>query len=87
MNYHNGFTCTAEVQSSAFVDHNYQSTWSTPPNLPPTWEPASYINSTVSFKNVSIMYPINNVILIICACFLQALVAHIIILIKTHFKS
>ncbi|XP_033017107.1 transmembrane protein 131-like isoform X2 [Lacerta agilis] len=46
MNYHNGFPCTAEVQSTAFIDHSCQSTWSSPPNIPPTWEPSNYVNST-----------------------------------------
>ncbi|KAH0616044.1 hypothetical protein JD844_026835 [Phrynosoma platyrhinos] len=47
MNYHNSFPCHAEVQNTAFIDHNCQSTWNTPPNLPPTWEPTPYINPTI----------------------------------------
>lgn len=48
MNYHNGFPCTEEIQNSGFIDHSCQSSWNTPPNLPPTWEPTSYVNPTVS---------------------------------------
>ncbi|KAM8968914.1 transmembrane protein 131-like isoform X2 [Sarcophilus harrisii] len=48
MNYHNGFPCPTEVPSTAFISHSSQSSWSTPPNAPPTWEPASYVSSSVS---------------------------------------
>ncbi|XP_077878132.1 transmembrane protein 131-like isoform X4 [Ictidomys tridecemlineatus] len=44
MNYANGFPCPAEVQTS-FIDHNSQSTWNTPPNMPSAWGHASYVNS------------------------------------------
>ncbi|XP_015339846.2 transmembrane protein 131-like [Marmota marmota marmota] len=44
MNYANGFPCPAEVQTS-FIDHNSQSTWNTPPNVPSAWGHASYVNS------------------------------------------
>lgn len=48
MNYPSGFPGTAAVQNTAFIDQNCPSTWNAPPNMPPTWEPASYVNSTVS---------------------------------------
>uniref|UniRef100_A0A8C9QHF3 Transmembrane protein 131-like n=1 Tax=Spermophilus dauricus TaxID=99837 RepID=A0A8C9QHF3_SPEDA len=44
MNYANGFPCPAEVQTS-FIDHNSQSTWNTPPNMPSAWGHASYVSS------------------------------------------
>uniref|UniRef100_A0A8D2J0B4 Transmembrane 131 like n=1 Tax=Varanus komodoensis TaxID=61221 RepID=A0A8D2J0B4_VARKO len=55
MNYHHGFPCTAEVQNTAFIDHNCQSTWNAPPNLPSTWEPTSYsyLSSTRSLSPMS----------------------------------
>ncbi|XP_038610943.1 transmembrane protein 131-like isoform X1 [Tachyglossus aculeatus] len=59
MNYHNGFPCPAEVQSTAFIDHSCQSTWSTPPNLPPAWEPASYVNSTPYFSSTRSLSPMS----------------------------
>lgn len=48
MNYPSGFPGTAAVQNTAFIDQNCPSTWNAPPNMPPAWEPASYVNSTVS---------------------------------------
>ncbi|KAJ6668723.1 hypothetical protein lerEdw1_012206 [Lerista edwardsae] len=59
MNYHNGFPCPAEVQNTTFIDHNCQSTWSTPPNLPPTWEPASYVNSTPYLSSTRSLSPMS----------------------------
>ncbi|XP_078222500.1 transmembrane protein 131-like isoform X11 [Callithrix jacchus] len=44
MNYPNGFPCPAEVQTD-FMDHNSQSTWNTPPNMPAAWGHASFISS------------------------------------------
>ncbi|XP_047422764.1 transmembrane protein 131-like isoform X2 [Sciurus carolinensis] len=44
MNYANGFPCPAEVQTN-FIDHNSQSTWNTPPNMPSAWGHASYVSS------------------------------------------
>lgn len=48
MNYPSGFPGTAAVQNTAFIDQSCPSTWNAPPNMPPAWEPASYVNSTVS---------------------------------------
>lgn len=48
MNYPSGFPGTAAVQNTAFIDQSCTSTWNAPPNMPPAWEPASYVNSTVS---------------------------------------
>ncbi|XP_074085207.1 transmembrane protein 131-like isoform X3 [Macrotis lagotis] len=48
MNYHNGFPCPTEVPSTAFISHSSQSSWSTPPSVPPAWEPASYVSPSVS---------------------------------------
>ncbi|XP_050647953.1 transmembrane protein 131-like isoform X3 [Macaca thibetana thibetana] len=44
MNYANGFPCPADVQAD-FIDHNSQSTWNTPPNMPAAWGHASFISS------------------------------------------
>ncbi|XP_061440548.1 transmembrane protein 131-like isoform X6 [Rhineura floridana] len=59
MNYHNGFPCPAEVQNTAFIDHNCQSTWSTPLNLPPTWEPTNYVNSTSYLSSTRSLSPMS----------------------------
>ncbi|XP_042324327.1 transmembrane protein 131-like isoform X5 [Sceloporus undulatus] len=59
MNYHNGFPCHAEVQNTAFIDHNCQSTWNTPPNLPPTWEPTPYINPTSYLSSTRSLSPMS----------------------------
>nr|XP_056711693.1 transmembrane protein 131-like [Euleptes europaea] len=59
MNYHNGFPCTAEIQNTTFIDHNCQSTWSTPPNLPPPWEPANYVNSTPYLSSTRSLSPMS----------------------------
>ncbi|XP_043828064.1 transmembrane protein 131-like isoform X4 [Dromiciops gliroides] len=48
MNYHNSFPCPTEVPSTAFISHSSHSSWSTPPNVPPAWEPASYVSPSVS---------------------------------------
>ncbi|XP_039731859.1 transmembrane protein 131-like isoform X3 [Pteropus medius] len=44
MNYPNGFSCPAEIQTE-FIDHNSQSTWNTPPNIPTAWGHAGLISS------------------------------------------
>ncbi|XP_020637024.3 transmembrane protein 131-like isoform X1 [Pogona vitticeps] len=59
MNYHNGFPCTADVQNTAFIDHNCQSTWNTAPNLPPTWEPTSYVNPTSYLSSTRSLSPMS----------------------------
>ncbi|XP_065452531.1 transmembrane protein 131-like isoform X7 [Chrysemys picta bellii] len=59
MNYPNGFPCTAEVQNTAFIDHNCQSTWSAPPNMAPTWEPASYVNSSPYLSSARSLSPMS----------------------------
>uniref|UniRef100_A0A8D2J4P7 Transmembrane 131 like n=1 Tax=Varanus komodoensis TaxID=61221 RepID=A0A8D2J4P7_VARKO len=59
MNYHHGFPCTAEVQNTAFIDHNCQSTWNAPPNLPSTWEPTSYVNPTSYLSSTRSLSPMS----------------------------
>ncbi|XP_067407970.1 transmembrane protein 131-like isoform X2 [Emydura macquarii macquarii] len=59
MNYPNGFPCTAEVQNTAFIDPNCQSTWSAPPNMMPTWEPASYVNSSPYLSSTRSLSPMS----------------------------
>ncbi|XP_059577932.1 transmembrane protein 131-like isoform X5 [Alligator mississippiensis] len=59
MNYASGFPCTAEVQNTAFLDHSCQSTWSAPPNMPPTWEPASYVNSSPYLSSTRSLSPMS----------------------------
>ncbi|XP_024054018.1 transmembrane protein 131-like isoform X5 [Terrapene carolina triunguis] len=59
MNYANGFPCTTEVQNTAFIDHNCQSTWSAPPNMTPTWEPASYVNSSPYLSSARSLSPMS----------------------------
>ncbi|XP_075399789.1 transmembrane protein 131-like isoform X2 [Tenrec ecaudatus] len=44
MNFPNGFSCPAEVQTD-FIDHTSQSTWSAPANIPTAWGHASFISS------------------------------------------
>ncbi|XP_042637342.1 transmembrane protein 131-like [Orycteropus afer afer] len=44
MNFPNGFPCPAEVQTD-FIDHNSQSTWNTPANIPTAWGHPSFIHS------------------------------------------
>ncbi|XP_060634803.2 transmembrane protein 131-like isoform X2 [Anolis sagrei] len=60
MNYHNGFPCHAEVQNTAFIDHNCQSTWNTPSSLPPTWEPTPYINPTSYLSSTRSLSPMSS---------------------------
>uniref|UniRef100_A0A8C4WA90 Transmembrane 131 like n=1 Tax=Gopherus evgoodei TaxID=1825980 RepID=A0A8C4WA90_9SAUR len=57
MNYPSGFPCTAEVQNTAYIDHNCQPTWSAPPNMTPTWEPASYVNSSPYLSSARSLSP------------------------------
>ncbi|KAG8134524.1 hypothetical protein E2320_007630 [Naja naja] len=59
MNYHNGFRCTEEIQNSGFIDHTCQSSWNTPPNLPPTWEPTSYVNPTSYLSSTRSLSPMS----------------------------
>uniref|UniRef100_A0A8C8VIT0 Transmembrane 131 like n=1 Tax=Pelusios castaneus TaxID=367368 RepID=A0A8C8VIT0_9SAUR len=59
MNYPNGFPCTAEVQNTAFIDPNCQSTWSAPPNMMPTWEPATYVNSSPYLSSTRSLSPMS----------------------------
>ncbi|XP_074849253.1 transmembrane protein 131-like isoform X2 [Carettochelys insculpta] len=59
LNYPNGFPCPAEVQTTAFINHNCQSTWSAPPNMPPTWEPASYVNSSPYLSSARSLSPMS----------------------------
>ena len=47
MNYPNGFPCPAEIQTD-FTDHNAQSTWNTPPNVPTAWGHAGLLSNPVS---------------------------------------
>ncbi|XP_064305911.1 transmembrane protein 131-like isoform X3 [Phalacrocorax carbo] len=59
MNYPSGFPGTAAVQNTAFIDQNCPSTWNAPPNLPPTWEPASYVNSTPYLSSTRSLSPMS----------------------------
>ncbi|KAM7168622.1 transmembrane protein 131-like isoform 2-T2 [Macrochelys suwanniensis] len=59
MNYPNGFPYTAEVQNTTFIDHNCPSTWSAPPNMTPTWEPASYVNSSPYLSSARSLSPMS----------------------------
>ncbi|KFO70385.1 Transmembrane protein 131-like, partial [Cuculus canorus] len=59
MNYPSGFPGTAAVQNTAFIDQNCPSTWNAPPNMPPTWEPTSYINSTPYLSSTRSLSPMS----------------------------
>ncbi|XP_068259583.1 transmembrane protein 131-like isoform X4 [Nyctibius grandis] len=59
MNYASGFPGTAAVQNTAFIDQNCPSTWNAPPNMPPTWEPASYVNSTPYLSSTRSLSPMS----------------------------
>ncbi|XP_008940948.1 PREDICTED: transmembrane protein 131-like [Merops nubicus] len=59
MNYPSGFPGTAAVQNTAFIDQNCPSTWSAPPNMPPTWEQASYVNSTPYLSSTRSLSPMS----------------------------
>ncbi|XP_071470692.1 transmembrane protein 131-like isoform X1 [Marmota flaviventris] len=58
MNYANGFPCPAEVQTN-FIDHNSQSTWNTPPNVPSAWGHASYVNSAPYLTSTRSLSPMS----------------------------
>ncbi|XP_010177718.1 PREDICTED: transmembrane protein 131-like [Mesitornis unicolor] len=59
MNYPSGFPGTAAVQNTAFIDQSCPSAWSAPPNLPPAWEPASYVNSTPYLSSTRSLSPMS----------------------------
>ncbi|XP_032915442.1 transmembrane protein 131-like isoform X9 [Catharus ustulatus] len=59
MNYTSGFPGTAAVQNTAFIDQNCPSTWNAPPNMPPAWEPTSYINSTPYLSSTRSLSPMS----------------------------
>uniref|UniRef100_A0A8D0FSZ7 Transmembrane 131 like n=1 Tax=Strix occidentalis caurina TaxID=311401 RepID=A0A8D0FSZ7_STROC len=59
MNYPTSFPGTAAVQNTAFIDQNCPSTWNAPPNMPPTWEPASYVNSTPYLSSTRSLSPMS----------------------------
>lgn len=59
MNYPSGFPGTATVQNTAFIDQNCPSTWNAPPNMPPAWEPASYVNSTPYLSSTRSLSPMS----------------------------
>ncbi|NXM32923.1 T131L protein, partial [Oxyruncus cristatus] len=59
MNYPSGFPGTAAVQNTAFIDQNCPSAWNAPPNLPPAWEPASYVNSTPYLSSTRSLSPMS----------------------------
>ncbi|XP_058695167.1 transmembrane protein 131-like isoform X7 [Poecile atricapillus] len=59
MNYPSGFPGTAAVQNTAFIDQNCPSTWNAPPNMPPAWEPASYVNSTPYLSSTRSLSPMS----------------------------
>uniref|UniRef100_A0A8C6JJR6 Uncharacterized protein n=1 Tax=Melopsittacus undulatus TaxID=13146 RepID=A0A8C6JJR6_MELUD len=59
MNYPSGFPGTAAVQNTAFIDQNCPSTWNAPPNMPPTWEPTSYVSSTPYLSSTRSLSPMS----------------------------
>ncbi|XP_071288015.1 transmembrane protein 131-like isoform X1 [Agelaius tricolor] len=59
MNYPSGFPGTAAMQNTAFIDQNCPSTWNAPPNMPPAWEPASYVNSTPYLSSTRSLSPMS----------------------------
>ncbi|KQK81498.1 hypothetical protein AAES_83444 [Amazona aestiva] len=59
MNYPSGFPGTAAVQNTAFIDQNCPSTWNAPPNMPPAWEPTSYVNSTPYLSSTRSLSPMS----------------------------
>ncbi|XP_075277714.1 transmembrane protein 131-like isoform X5 [Opisthocomus hoazin] len=59
MNYPSGFPGTAAVQNTAFIDQNCPSTWNVPPNMPPAWEPASYVSSTPYLSSTRSLSPMS----------------------------
>ncbi|NWZ27218.1 T131L protein, partial [Asarcornis scutulata] len=59
MNYPSGFPGTAAVQNTAFIDQSCPSTWNAPPNMPPAWEPASYVNSAPYLSSTRSLSPMS----------------------------
>lgn len=78
MNYPSGFPGTAAVQNTAFIDQNCPSTWNAPPNMPPTWEPASYINSTVSIVTVSTAFVCSLKAFLVYSCLFPTCCLHVL---------
>ncbi|OXB79372.1 UNVERIFIED_CONTAM: hypothetical protein H355_008177 [Colinus virginianus] len=59
MNYPSGFPGTAAMQNTAFIDQSCPSTWNAPPSMPPTWEPASYVNSAPYLSSTRSLSPMS----------------------------
>ncbi|XP_042726656.1 transmembrane protein 131-like isoform X2 [Lagopus leucura] len=59
MNYSSGFLGTAAMQNTAFIDQSCPSTWNAPQNMPPTWEPASYVSSTPYLSSTRSLSPMS----------------------------
>ncbi|NXI73102.1 T131L protein, partial [Anseranas semipalmata] len=59
MNYPSGFPGTAAVQNTAFIDQSCPSTWNAPPNMPPAWEPAGYVNSAPYLSSTRSLSPMS----------------------------
>ncbi|POI34574.1 hypothetical protein CIB84_001674, partial [Bambusicola thoracicus] len=59
MNYSSSFPGTAAMQNTAFIDQSCTSTWNAPHNMPPTWEPASYVNSTPYLSSTRSLSPMS----------------------------
>ncbi|KAM6136136.1 transmembrane protein 131-like isoform 3-T3 [Phoenicopterus ruber ruber] len=59
MNYPSGFPGTAAMQNTAFIDQNCPSTWNAPPNMPPAWEPTSYVSSTPYLSSTRSLSPMS----------------------------
>uniref|UniRef100_A0A803Y9J8 Transmembrane 131 like n=1 Tax=Meleagris gallopavo TaxID=9103 RepID=A0A803Y9J8_MELGA len=60
MNYSSGFPGTAAMQNTAaFIDQSCTSTWSAPQNMPQTWEPASFVNSTPYLSSTRSLSPVS----------------------------
>ncbi|NXU59415.1 T131L protein, partial [Turnix velox] len=59
MNFPSGFPGTAAVQNTAFIDQNCPSAWNAPLNMTPTWEPASYVNSTPYLSSTRSLSPMS----------------------------
>ncbi|XP_015716401.1 transmembrane protein 131-like isoform X2 [Coturnix japonica] len=59
MNYPSSFPGTAAMQNTAFIDQSCTSTWNAPHNMPPTWEPASYVNSTPYLSSTRSLSPMS----------------------------
>uniref|UniRef100_A0A8C9FYC1 Transmembrane 131 like n=1 Tax=Pavo cristatus TaxID=9049 RepID=A0A8C9FYC1_PAVCR len=59
MNYSSSFPGTAAMQNTAFIDQSCTSTWNAPHNMPPTWEPAGYVNSTPYLSSTRSLSPMS----------------------------